>query len=139
MRRLITLLLGQRQGGHGERSIANATATSNSSVRSPEVWVGLILGAIAEFERARIAERVKAGVERARRQGRRRRGRHAAAATPRTHQKFLSAETVGFKEGRFRGNLPPFYKVTLRLRVGGRQLVEPIEDNVDRWRCLWFA
>ena len=30
-----------------------------------------ILGAIAEFERARIAERVKAGVERARRQGRR--------------------------------------------------------------------
>ena len=42
MRRLITLLLEQRQGGHGERSIANATATSNSSVRSPEVWVGLI-------------------------------------------------------------------------------------------------
>jgi DNA invertase Pin-like site-specific DNA recombinase len=30
-----------------------------------------ILGAIAEFERARIAERVKAGVERVRRQGRR--------------------------------------------------------------------
>jgi DNA invertase Pin-like site-specific DNA recombinase len=30
-----------------------------------------ILGAIAEFERARIAERVKAGVDRARRQGRR--------------------------------------------------------------------
>jgi DNA invertase Pin-like site-specific DNA recombinase len=30
-----------------------------------------ILGAIAEFERSRIAERVKAGVERARRQGRR--------------------------------------------------------------------
>ena len=30
-----------------------------------------ILGAIAEFERARISERVKAGVERARRQGRR--------------------------------------------------------------------
>ena len=56
-----------------------------------------ILGAIAEFERARIAERVKAGLQRAKTQGRRL-GRPKRELPPAVAQFAQAADSVSVRE-----------------------------------------
>jgi DNA invertase Pin-like site-specific DNA recombinase len=79
-----------------------------------------ILGAIAEFERARIAERVRAGLERARRDGRRlgRREGHPPAER-------RACGAVSPPGGRFMGRLPIDGCPSARSRAGAADGTNP--------------